>query len=200
MTEENLKAKDYLRFAKQGCLTRPDLNKMIDMIQKSEPGTNDEDLFYLITALGKTDQSQYSSLVEKFLIYPKDPMVASAALNTLYRWDLTEKYLDEIKMFLKGVEWDDEEVRTAATSIAGTYLRSKFDKELLKLLLDLFHGIENTGIKYDELEEIRENMKECAYQGIALAMGKSWEEIFTESEFDPNVIKKAQELLEKQKT
>jgi hypothetical protein len=81
-------------------------------------------------------------------------------------WDKTEKYLEYVRAFLRGVDWDDEEdVRQIAISIAGEYLRGRWDEELFQQLLDI-------ATNDHDLPAIRVT----AIRALGRALGDNWTE------------------------
>lgn len=110
-------------------------------------------------------RSEYRALIEKFIVFPRDPLVSVTAFCVLCNdWDLTAEYLSQIKMYMRGVEWDeDEDVRVKAMCIAGSYIKETGDKELLRMLLEIFEN--------DGEEKI---MREIAYDRISIALGGEW--------------------------
>ncbi len=138
---------------------------------------NSESKYTLIHILGRAKAIHYRNLIEPFLNYPDDPLVSKIALQCLCTyWDLTNEYIEELKMFINGVDWDDfDDVRLTAISISGEYLRSTSNVELLHTLVDVFENLENsTQIKSAENPEL---VRSCVYYAIARAMGKNYDEI-----------------------
>lgn len=198
---------ELLERAKNGKLSQTELDHIIQKIKDSKPG-DDDDLYSLIHILGKArifglgpPTIEEKKLLEKFLYYPQKPMISKIALQTLCNyWDLNDNYLKELKMFVRGVEWDDDEiVRTIAISIAGDFLKTTLDKELLKLLIDIFENKEESKLLDHSISP--EITQGCAYQALSIAMGKSYREFIIElSEnncLDMSVLQKAHELLNK---
>jgi hypothetical protein len=174
---------ELLEEAKWGKLTDKELAYVVQEIKATTPD-DDADLYTLIHILGKADATEHKQLLEGFLDYPSDPMISSIALAALCNyWGYANEYLDQIKMFIKGAEWDpDNDVRLIAISCAGQYLKEASDKELLQQLLALYENAEE-----DEL------CREAAYEAIALAMGQTWDEILNQAKPNASVIKKAKE-------
>ncbi|MDR3504422.1 MAG: hypothetical protein P4L79_17790 [Legionella sp.] len=137
--------------------------KRIDSQSLTHTTTLDTELFIL----GISQAKKYRKLLEKFLYYPEDPIISCTVLKSLCRyWDLTTDYLDDLKTFIKGVEWDDiGDVRLMAITMAEEYLKTNFDRELLKLLIRTFESIENIEIQYR------------VYQAILVAIGKEAENL-----------------------
>jgi hypothetical protein len=159
-------------------------------------GYHDADLYDLLQILGHSNATQYRSIVEKYL-GNVDPMVRKAALEVLCRhWDLTGEYLDFILRALRGFPGDgDGDLRLAAISIAGEYLREHSEPILLETLLGLFRDV-----------RARQLVREAAYGAIARAVGRSWNELPSaarhfdlETEIDRGVIALAEERLAKER-
>lgn len=173
-----------LEEAKFGTLSDEEFSYLVERLKKYESET-DSDIYSLIYAIGKADLNQeppcsnprglqHRKLIEGFLYYPKDPMVSSRALAVLCRfWELTGDYLEIIRDFLVGINWDEgEEVQLTAISVAGEYLhdyqvRGEIEIEMIQLI---------AAIAEDETKN--EGIREMAYQALARASGASWEEIY----------------------
>lgn len=189
---------DLLDEAKTGTLTEEELSYIAGKIKKHNPDCDDDDdLYTLIYALGIADcidtpdniyaqprGTKYRKLVEDFLYYPNDPSIASIALKTLCDyWGYTKDYLNEIKKFIKGVDWDkDGDVTLTAISIAGEYLRTaeKKDKELFQLLINIWE-------KYSK-KDMADVMAESAYEALARAAGQEWNVLFKSKKPDSNLL------------
>lgn len=162
-----------LEKAKDGKISKQEVDWVAQQIHEKY---NDDSLYTLIYILGKAEAKQYKSLVEKFLYYPSDPMISKIALQTLCNfWDFTEEYLDDVKSFVRGVDWDeDEDVRMIAISAAGQFLKTSFDKELLQLLINVFENNHQD----ESIKDSKDNLIQgCAYEAILRAMGKNYNEI-----------------------
>ena len=210
MAKKILSAGKLAEKAKWDRLTSDEIADVAQRIKDIKPG-NKEDLPCLIFALGRSGADQYREMVEKFLYYTSGEWVCIEALRALCTyWCFTADYLKELKMFIKGAEWDDtDDVRLWAMSIAGDFLKENYDRELLYLLLEVF---ENLG-KSTSVREIRDYarslLQSAAYEAIATAMGKKWNEIpdgdFIEAAIenkqldllDLTVIQKAHQMIEK---
>jgi len=137
-------------------------------------------------------REKYRKLIEHFLYYPRFPDIAAMALWVLcILWEFVLDYGREIKEFVRGVAWDAlDHVQMRSLSIAGTYLHKCPERELLKMLLDVYLNDDS-----DEKE-----MQESAYQGLAYALGKDFRDIFGTKEepkaFDPSIIEDCMHLLE----
>lgn len=171
---------DLLEEAKWGKLTGEEIAYVASEIKKSKPG-DDEKLYRLLHILGKSligdpRASQYVKLVEGFLVYPSDPMISQMAFVTLCcYWGPGEKYINWMKKFIRGVDWDDmDDVRLVAISIAGEYLLQTFDKELLELLVQTFEA-SFCSSKEEEIED--ETVREAAYSALARVDGWNWEDL-----------------------
>lgn len=166
---------DLLEAAKEGTITKNDIAgvaKKIKEISKDQ----DRSLYSLIHIMGRAKATEYQKLIEPFLIYPDNPNISKITLQSLCTyWNLTPKYLDELKMFIQGAAWDDfDDVRLVALSIAGEFLRTNHEKELLSLLIALFENQENNQVRPPENPLL---IQSCAYYAIARAMGKDYNQI-----------------------
>lgn len=85
----------------------------------------------------RSEAREYEDLVAEFLDFDEDPQVAALALSGLCtHWQLGVRYRDYIQRYLRGVSWDIfDEVRMAAISASGEYLRSRRDCSMLRNLL-----------------------------------------------------------------
>jgi hypothetical protein len=126
------------------------------------------DPYTLIHILGRSGACRYRALVEQFLEFSTDPMVARIALQVLCsHWNLVADYEEAILRFARGVEWDiDEEVRQAAISAAGELLRNAPAEELKHLLAAIF-------MNHQESQPSRQ----AAYFALARAHGRSWADL-----------------------
>ncbi|MBS0655861.1 MAG: hypothetical protein JSR46_08800, partial [Verrucomicrobia bacterium] len=151
-------------------LTKEEIDEVAQSVKDTKPG-NDKDLAMLIEILGASGAIEHRKVVEQFLYYPTDPWVSRKALDVLCNsWSLTKEYLNELKMFIRGVEWDNfEEIRLGAISHAGDYLSREYDKELLQLLISVFEDLGKS--------DHQELLQSVVYRSIALAIGKDWLEI-----------------------
>jgi len=198
--------------AKWGQLTKEEIAYVVKMMNACNLD-DDVGLVRLIYILGHAYLEEHKLWVEKFIYYPKSTLVSQQALKALCTcWHLTEHYLDEIKMYIRGVDWDDaDEVRLTAINIAGEFLRKKFDKELLQLLVLVFEKLGETEMLNDTDDYARDFLKSCAYEAIARAMGKNHNEIPDNdeieeaiasgqlSDLDLAVVQKAHQMMEKNK-
>ncbi|MCH9632498.1 MAG: hypothetical protein S4CHLAM6_08340 [Chlamydiae bacterium] len=120
--------------------------------QESKKEVPSDDLYTLIHIIGKADfqfedgvtyccepkrAGQYRPILEKFLRDSKDPDIVSIALQSLcIYWDKSKHYLKEIKSFIEGVDWDeDQDLLMIAINIAGNYLNKTPNEELYQLLV-----------------------------------------------------------------
>lgn len=154
---------ELLQRAKWGAgLTREELNHVASQLTSQSPKAN---RYTLLHILGAGGDEQYRQLIESFLNYKDDTMLAKLALQILCGfWGDTDRYRDYVLKFLKGVEWDDDDdCRLIAISAAGEYLRKTADPDLLRELLRIF---------YDE--EDWPSVREGAYSALARAVGMEW--------------------------
>lgn len=119
-------------------------------------------LYTLLHILGRSEAIEHHALMETFLYYPEEPMITRIALKSLCNdFGLTKNYLDLLKKFILGVDWDEEDdVRLIAISIAGTYINETGDTTLLPLLLAIY-----------ENENEDNSFRNVAYEALARATG-----------------------------
>ncbi len=190
--------------AYDGCIEPEELAEAVDRIQKFYDYPNNEDIYSLLQVVGyagifcNLNQviDKYRGLIEKFIVFPKDPSVSVAAFGVLCNdWDLTAEYISQIKMYIRGVEWDEgEDMRVKAMCIAGRYIKESGDKELLRMLLEVF-----------ENEREEKITREIAYDSISVALGSDWTvlpqidiDTFSQNVVAQEIIAKAYELLTKE--
>lgn len=178
MTKLNLDL--LLEKAKESSISSAELTEIIKRI---EHPANDNELYTLLHILGRNGNSSYRKLVERFLYYPSNPMITRIALKTLCSYfELTKYYLKELKMFMRGVEWDDaEQISSMAISIAGFYIRETGDKSILRILLEIFD---------------KNPTDEDVYAAISEAIGHGYSIDVT----NQKIIKEAHEMLNAQET
>lgn len=90
-----------------------------------------------IVARGRPDGGE--EVLTRFMNYVEDPQVAALALNALGgQWRCFDLVRDQTVAALRGLHWDVmDEMRDAAITVAGEYLRDRRDPEMLDLLLTL---------------------------------------------------------------
>lgn len=193
---------NLLEAAKEGTISKIDIDAVAKKINEIGKG-QDRSLYTLIHILGRAKAIGYQKLIEPFLIYPNNPNISKITLQSLCTyWNLTPQYLDELKMFIQGAEWDDfDDVRLIAISIAGEFLRTNNDKELLNLLIALFENQENSQIRPAENTLL---IQSCAYSAISRAMGINYNQIpsiddiekkISNQTLDLSVVEQAKKLL-----
>lgn len=192
--------------AKWGTLTDDEIHYVVEKIKSSQvEDGDDEDLYTLIHILGRADcvvapkniysparGTKYRTLVESFLYYPSNTCITEIALKTLCTyWGYTADYLEEIKSFIKGVEWDeDRDISLIATSTAGEYLRDsdKKNQELLKLLIDTWEQNSKTDLTSVETEVV--------YSALARASGQEWKDLLSDdNKPNPEILQRVYLLL-----
>lgn len=170
---------DLLEEAKWGRLTEEEIQYVASQIKECKPADS-RNLYTLLHILGKATAgnpmaAQYRNLVEGFLVYPSDSMISRIAFVVLCNyWDLDKEYLPQMKAFIRGVDWDDDDVRLVAISSAGEYLRKTFDRDLLELLIQTFEGNSCSSREGLEVEDVA---RETAYSALARADGREWDQI-----------------------
>ncbi len=144
-------------FDDETTLTEEEIDYVAHQLENSNHKTG---IWKLLDILVYTKAIKYRSLIEKYLYYPDFPLISRIALKGLCDWGYTKDYLDVIKAFLKGVEWDhldgwDDEDRICSTAswCLADFLKdelkkdphSKESRELLQFLIDLYrNGKDNT--------------------------------------------------------
>jgi hypothetical protein len=177
---------ELLEQAKAGRLEHGNLERVSAMLQEGGAGA---DPYTLLHIIGRSGDRSRRALVEKYLHWPQDPMLARLALQIVCGyWGDIERYLDQVLEFVKGVDWDDEnDVRQVAISNAGEYLRTQSHTELLQRLLDIVRdGNESPTIRAD------------AYFALSRAVGRDWKDLpnaahvfDVEKEADPTILQEA---------
>lgn len=160
--------------------------------------TSADDVYSLISILGRTREFQYRPLLEKCL-ERKEAIAASLILETLcLDWGFTDEYLEQVIHFALGVSWDEEEdVRQTALKILGEYLfqiwsqgysdhRESHHQEtdLTKPTLRNGKGkrhqwkvLELLLAVYDD-QNLRSSLtRKAAYFALCRSYGKKWEEV-----------------------
>lgn len=162
--------------AKAENLNQSDIAFVAKQIEACKDSPNDDlyDYIYILGRgmFGKPIPLEYRKLVEYFLYHPQDTFTAGLALNVLCKyWNFSSEYLDALKLFIRGVSWDDlGEVRGEAIVNAGYFLRDNFDKELLSLVIDVFE-------KSDTSDEVQDFSRLLAYSALGWAQGLDWPEL-----------------------
>lgn len=157
---------NLLEKAKAGTpLTAEERSRVVRGIEMADGG---DDPYVLLQIAGLSAGPELSSLVERYLFSPRDPMLARIALSVLCdNWAMGARYRNEIVAFMEGVEWDsDEEVRTVAISTAGEYLRGNKDSEIGQRLVRLVN---------DPGEPV--STREWAMRALGRAVGLSHENL-----------------------
>jgi hypothetical protein len=136
--------------------------EIVEVADALKNGSSGQDPYSLLLLLGRAGARQHAPLVERWLGMTSDPMLVRIALQVLCSmWGMTDTYLPWVKRLVRGESWDsDEDARLMAMSVAGTYLKTVKDPELLSMLLDVV-----------ETSTERELSRQSAYLALALAMG-----------------------------
>lgn len=201
--------------AKWGEISKDEIRYVAQTLKGFKPGEDSDDnlLGTLIYILGFAGASEYRYLIEPYINYRKNDWVCCQALKALCTcWGFTEDYLEAIKMYIRGADWDvSDDIRIVALSIAGAYLREKFNRELMQLLVDMFEGLGEIEGIHERDDYKREFLKGCAYEVLSRAVGEEWgyilegEEVvklISNGQLSPTnlpVMQKAHQLLQKNK-
>ncbi len=129
----------------------------------------DLDRYKVLHLVGKGLDRSFARLVEPYLTCHEEPDLARLALQILCQyWDLTCDYLPFVREFVEGVAWDEDgHIKLMAISVAGGYLRTNRDPDLLAQVLDVLEG--------DDPEQDIE--REAAVTALARAIGLEWKQI-----------------------
>ncbi len=166
----DIKKEELFYKARAGKIQPNEIAYVIAQIQKYYEHPNEENIHSLLQTISYASRfcqssiiNEYKGLIEKFIIFPEDPMVSVTALCVLCDdWNLTSEYISQLKSFLRGVEWDkDRVVRVKAISIVGRYIRETGDKKCLEILLEIFKN-----------ERERRDIRQLAYESIYIALNK----------------------------
>lgn len=160
-----MKDAELLHRAKWGTTTPAEVDGVARSLMSDDP---ERDPYTLIHILGRSGAVLYEDLVARYLNAESDPMLARIALQALCsHWDLASKYRSEVFRFARGEPWDDEQdVQLIALSAAGEMLRAGPDRELLRLLMDVF-----------EVPNTPQSVRESVYCALARAFGLEWTEL-----------------------
>ncbi|MCB1118043.1 MAG: hypothetical protein KDK50_05650 [Chlamydiia bacterium] len=179
--------KELLHAAKSGKITDEELEFILQKIDQSSPQDGyDLSLCYYLDVLGWIVSAEYEPLVQKFINWPQDSMLSGLAIEILCcRWGLTAKYLDQIKTFIQGVEWDEDgDARFSALRCSGYYLSSFEDKDLLNAVYEVF--CDQSANSLD---------RETAYIALARAIGKDRSDYQLDEKPNDPIIRKIEARL-----
>ena len=129
---DSLNVEDLVIRAKVGEVSGPELEAAANALERGAG----KDTYQLLYVLGRTDSRKHERLIASFLDFEQDAQVAALALSILCsQWGLGERYREHLHGFLLGEDWDFiDEVKQAAISSAGEYLRSTSDCSILGTL------------------------------------------------------------------
>lgn len=161
-----------------------------------EASDSEADRYTLLLILGNAGAVAHRETVERFLSSEDDPMLARVSLQVLCQfWGDTERYLDRVHEFVRGVPWDaGDDVRLMAISVSAGRLRDNRDTRLLQELVSIF-----------ENENERRIVREAAYLALARSVGEPWERLPSaarhfdlDKEVDHSVIRRVKERVSKE--
>lgn len=181
--------------AERGKISEAELKEVIYRIENL---TDKPNLEVLLAILGETRKFEYKKILEKFLVYPEEPMISRSVAIILFQdWGIADQYSPYIKEMMKGASWDqDEQVRLIALRVGGQLFRDTKDKEFLKILIDVF-----------ENKVVDMITRGCAYAEIAECTGVLPQDLpgvgalshHLEKWVDENVLARAYQLLKEKK-
>jgi hypothetical protein len=153
-----------MRAQRRETTTASELAEVIRLIESREDG----DIYSLLEILGRSGSSRYKRLMEPYLHNVHDSQLSALALKALCNWwDLFGEYRSDVIAFLNGVSLDSEDyVKLQAISIAGEHLRKSDDKELLKIIYQIFSN-----------EMGRPLVRSAAYFALCRSEGLEWRDI-----------------------
>jgi hypothetical protein len=201
---------DLLQRAERGEISRQEIDMAADQLTKTMSDAEKHSLLLVLGHAGLVDAraghaeqlskrnlvNSYRGIVERFLTYKRDPLVARLALQVLCDyWGYHNGYLEDMLRFIRRVPWDDDGyVRDAAISIAGEYLRFHFEPRLLREVVRIVEDADEEKLT-----------RRVAYTALARAMGRDWNQIPSAarafdlaSTMDPTVLGKAKDRLAQQ--
>lgn len=155
-----------------------------------EDGSN---IYQGLLVIGRADARDYRELVEQFLCFRSDPMIARLALLVLCGyWNMAAEYLHVLRQFIQKVDWDpDDDVRLMAMSCAGEFLRTSLNKSLMQDVLEVF-----------QREGEPQTVREVAYRSLARAVGMAYNDLPSAArhfdlnrDTDPRVLARVHDLL-----
>lgn len=164
-------------------------------LAKLAENPGNENLFIILSALGEAQALEYKPLMEKNLTRTEDNAIPALALQILcLHWNLTINYLDVVKKFIRGMDWDyDGHVKLNAIQVArGFFGNDNMDVELVELLLDVFEDpFEGNAIRED------------AYDALATMAGKTrdelpnvWEDMDFDHDADEAILNLARNIVQ----
>jgi hypothetical protein len=201
---------ELVRRAKGGEISREEVDAVATELQKPDPSASRYTLLYIV---GRSFTTSYRDLVEQFLEYRDDPMLARLALQILcHFWGDTAQYKRHVLRFLRRVDFDVEnDCRSMAISVAGEYLRENPEPEFLGELIRIYEEPDEpessdeddyqASVRRLETELIRYD----AYCALARAVGYDYRDIpsslgsFDSAEDPRSVLQKAKERLQREK-
>ena len=181
---------DLREEARYGTLTDVELEYVANRLKYFDPEKEDDDtlcdLLHIIeesdyqdVLSGKREKPRaikYRHLIEPYLEYPRWAFVSAAALRILCQstWEFTKDYLDIIRKFIEGVEWDIcGDCAICAISEAGEYLNKKPDEDLEQKDFELAQLLKSI------MDDSTHPLTDCAYRAFARAIGVPWNELFS---------------------
>lgn len=156
--------KELFYAVESGNITAEELEFIIKKIDQVSPQDSyDNSLYYYLNVLEQMGSAENEALVQKFIHWPQDAMLSGLAIEILCcHWGLSAKYVNQIKMFIQGVKWDqDGDARLSALKCSGYYLSSFEDKDLLSAVYEVFCNQSEHSVN-----------RERAYVALASAVGK----------------------------
>ncbi|TBL45338.1 hypothetical protein EYA84_00730 [Verrucosispora sp. SN26_14.1] len=138
--DERLDLEDLVRRAKVGEVSNREVGRVAEVLR----GPGGSETYRLLYVLLRVGAREHEDLAARYIRYSPDPQVAALALNFLcVHWKLFRRYRSEVVKALNGMEWDSlDELKQAAISATGEYLRSASDQFLLDKIIKLAESYE----------------------------------------------------------
>lgn len=168
-------------------------------LQQTNPQAEEDYIAYLLDILQYTHDTSYAYLAEPYLKGPRDFLAAQALILLCHYYDLTERYVDYILKFIRGVEWDPmDDLQHRATLIAGHYLEKHTHIGLLSELIRIVEDASGSNAR-PSFPFLTTERRELAYAALVDALGKP-SEIggFNIDEIDPAIVDEAKERLKQE--
>ena len=145
--------------ATNGSLEPSELHEVVRCLE-----ANSCDPYDALLIIGRAGAIQYRYLIVKYLNARDNPILTRLALMIICRyWKLTAEYKNVLEVFVRKVEWDDDDdIRVLAISITGSLLATQPDRHLLELLIGIFRDSSEPQL-----------IREVAYCALAEASGRT---------------------------
>ena len=118
----------------------------------------------LLVQLGRTHDEKYVPIIERFK-HSRDPDIYGAYIGCMVRYyDRVDDHIEAVKELVRGVPWDDSDLRLLGLHLSHYVFLDRVDKELLQLVLEAFDGAR------DDYGPFRQ----ASYNAMVTALGVDW--------------------------